>query len=660
MWASINVMSNNQEEIVTRAIEHFKCGDYEKARLQFLKAGRKYGYRFFLVNMRLCCRTRDIKGDKTINRASKEGLKRNFPSRAIGSGLFTHDTAKFDTLNNNESSVYGGNKLSNDITQYVDNEAKYKGKFKNKLIAKVQERFPNAARQATELTRLAKQLAGKDNVSSLYLARTACILDPKEYRKKWYGFLLFNSGYITESIKVLSTLSPNYKLQQWEKNRINYISGCARLLVSPPVVQCSVKKTSLDKGGKRVLYVASSSRPYHYNGYTSRTHGVIKGIMEHGWEVLCVTRPGYPNDREDRDKSMAIHYSSRQEDGVLYQALDGLHRRNVPLDEYIYHSAQILIQRAITYKPSIIHAASNYEAALPALLAAKELGIKFVYEVRGLWEYTAASRTKGWEHTERFYFDAMLESVILKNADSVATLTSALANELYARGADEAKTFLAPNAIDPERFRPRSKDLELAQQLMIDQQTFVVGYAGSVVTYEGLDLLLDAVPMVLSCISNIKVIIVGDGKALCALKQKAKALNILDKVIFCGRVTPQNVGRYMSLFDIVCLPRKRVKVCELVSPLKPFEAMAMKIPLLMSDVAALKEISNNEEYAYLHEAGSSKDLASKILMMARNERAVSAKVDSAYKATVNYHNWTYVAAQFDKCYSNLLNEEIVL
>jgi glycosyltransferase involved in cell wall biosynthesis len=279
--------------------------------------------------------------------------------------------------------------------------------------------------------------------------------------------------------------------------------------------------------------------------------------------------------------------------------------------------------------------------------------------VRGLWEFTAASRIDGWEKTERFSLDRMLESLVTNNSDSVATLTTAMADEIKNRGRENSEIYITPNAITPNDFEPVDKNLIVADKLKIDENEFVIGYAGSIVSYEGLDDLISAVKKLTDVGYKVKALIVGDGKFLTNLKELASSLNVSDYVLFTGRVRSEEVVDYLSVVDLVALPRKPFTVCELVSPLKPFEAMALKIPLIVSDVHALKEIARNETVALVHKAGCSEDLANKIEQCILNSKVMNENRERAFHCVHKEHTWERVSLTLSECYSGLLDPKFV-
>ncbi len=512
----------------------------------------------------------------------------------------------------------------------------------------VRERASGNAELANALVQLAKLCVRSDPEEALRLGRESVQLAPRGYRSKWLAFLLFDAGNITEADELLRTLPKEEKLTPSQRYRSSYIEGCNRLFSNGLILPAALEAPLIEVLPGSVFYVASSSMPYHVSGYTTRTHSVLQSIQSQGWRVHCVTRPGYPDDRTD---SLVESRNELQHlDGVVYEVLPGPHRRKEPLDEYLLKAAEIIEAKARELRPAVIHAASNYEAALPALIAARRLGIPFVYEVRGLWEFTSASKKPGWETTERFALDRQLETLVAKNADRVLTLTGALRLEMAARGVLLDNIHLAPNAIDPEIFLPVTRDTELASLYGLEGSPFVVGYIGSVLVYEGLDDLLKAFAMLRDTIPDAKLLIVGDGDAMGMLKALAQQLRIEEAIVFTGKVVHTAVQRHFGLLDVVALPRKPYKVCELVSPLKPLEAMAMGVPLVVSDVAALKEMVREGETALVHKAADVSSLTNSLLLLAGDPALRVRLANAAREDVLDGRTWSHVGSEICRHY----------
>ncbi len=515
----------------------------------------------------------------------------------------------------------------------------------------IKERIAKPQDAAAAFTFLARLALNTEPSAAVRLGRLAIELDPRGFRRKWLGFLLFDAGHIVEADELLQSLPDDVSMKTSESNKADFINGVCRLYLNPPLIESASVLPSYTPLDKTVMYVVASSLPYHTTGYTARTHGLLQAIESTGWAVRCVSRPGYPWDRTDALDAASA--GLKHVDGIHYEAVQGLNRRKVPLDQYIEKAAQAIEKKALELRPAVIHAASNYEAALPALIAARRLGIPFIYEVRGLWEYTSASRIAEWESTERFALDRNLESLVATHADRVLTLTGALRDELVERGVDSQRITLAPNAVNPDLFLPAQKDASLTQELGLEDATFVIGYVGSIVGYEGLDDLVTAFAQVLEYQPQSRLLIVGDGNAFVSLQRQAQSLGLEDKIRFTGKVSFNEVARYYSLLDVIALPRKLFKVCQLVSPLKPVEAMAMGIPLVVSDVQALKEMVTPGETGLVHTSGDPNSLAEQLLVLANNPSLRQQLAQAAYADMQTNRTWNKVAGDIEAVYTDL-------
>jgi glycosyltransferase involved in cell wall biosynthesis len=218
----------------------------------------------------------------------------------------------------------------------------------------------------------------------------------------------------------------------------------------------------------------------------------------------------------------------------------------------------------------------------------------------------------------------------------VFAITAGIAEELVRRGIDPGKISLLPNGVEAEAFSPMEKDAALRSRYGLEPSDFVLVYCGSLTLYEGLDDLIEAV--VLLCEGGIaaRLLIVGDGPARLELESLAERRRLADAVSFVGSVDPADVRPYWSLADAVALPRKPLKVCEIVSPLKPFEAMAMGKPVVLSDLPVLAEIVKDGETGRLCEPASPQHLASILEELARDP-ALRARLGAAGREWVLAH-----------------------
>jgi glycosyltransferase involved in cell wall biosynthesis len=340
-----------------------------------------------------------------------------------------------------------------------------------------------------------------------------------------------------------------------------------------------------------VLSILAQSVPLTSGGYAARSHGLLMSLAARGWQMEAVTRLGFPYDRWPESDDRVVPMSNTV-DGITYHRILENGTRSYPqypLRSYVDRFADRVIQHAIRHRAQLLHASSFHVNGLATANAARRLGLPFVYEMRGLEDLMKISRDPSFSETDRYRFLTSLENEICHQADRVFVITEALRREMAGRGVPEDRMIVLPNGVDAARFAPRQRDSELERELGVVGKT-IIGYAGGLVDYEGVDLLLEAIAALSQQRDDFHLIVVGDGHYQVRLEELADRLRVGDVVTFTGRVPHSEVDRYLSLFDIAPFPRLPLPVCEMISPIKPFESMAMGKAVIVSSVAALTEI----------------------------------------------------------------------
>jgi glycosyltransferase involved in cell wall biosynthesis len=253
--------------------------------------------------------------------------------------------------------------------------------------------------------------------------------------------------------------------------------------------------------------------------------------------------------------------------------------------------AEPLVERV---RPAVLHAVSNHLNAAVALELGRRHGLPVVYEVRGFLEDSWLSRDATHRETDEFYrLTRELETRRMSEADAVVTLGEAMRAEIASRGIPEEKIFTVPNGVDESFLTPLPDPGDLREQLGIEDGATVVGLTSSFYGYEGLDTLIDAVALLRDRVDQrggppVALLLVGDGPERGALERRAAGRGV--PAVFTGRVPMESVRQYHAVLDVFAVPRRADRVCQLVTPLKPIEAMAGGIPVIASDVRALREI----------------------------------------------------------------------
>ena len=235
----------------------------------------------------------------------------------------------------------------------------------------------------------------------------------------------------------------------------------------------------------------------------------------------------------------------------------------------------------------LIHAHSPALNGLAGARAAKKLGLPFVYEIRAFWEDASVGNGTGRQGSARYRLTRALENYVVKRADRIAVICEGLRNDLIARGVASDKIFVSPNGVDMELFgNPPPPDTALAAQLGLTDKK-VIGYIGSFYDYEGIDDLIAAMPLMAS---GAHLLLVGGGPMEAMLRAQAESSPAKDHIHFVGRVPHEEVERYYSLVDILAYPRKAMRLTDLVTPLKPLEAMAQGRLVAASSVGGHREL----------------------------------------------------------------------
>jgi PEP-CTERM/exosortase A-associated glycosyltransferase len=316
-----------------------------------------------------------------------------------------------------------------------------------------------------------------------------------------------------------------------------------------------------------------------------------------------------------------------------------------------------LFELAKTLRPDVIHAHSPVLDAVPAIRVGRKQGIPVVYEIRAFWEDAAVDHGTTREGSLRYRLTRALETWAVKNADAVTVICEGLRQDLVARGIEPGKITVIPNAVDIDKFSVGGKaDPELKMKLGLGTSR-VLGFIGSFYAYEGLDLLLDALPAILKQMPDVKVLLVGGGPQELALKQQVMALDVKERVIFTGRVPHGEVNRYYDLIDVLVYARHPMRLTELVTPLKPLEAMAQGRLMVASDVGGHKELIDDGKTGVLFRAGQADDLASKVVGLLQDESGWDGMKRNGRAFVESERNWAASVARYRGVYGGLIKSK---
>jgi glycogen synthase len=397
----------------------------------------------------------------------------------------------------------------------------------------------------------------------------------------------------------------------------------------------------------RVLHVLDHSIPLH-SGYTFRTAALLREQRRLGWETHHLTSP----------KQGGTTQATEEVDGLDFfrttPATGSLARWPIVGEWFLMRALGARLKEvAQALKPDLIHVHSPVLNALPSLRVGRQLGIPVVYEIRAFWEDAAVDHGSTTEGSLRYRLTRALETHAIRQAAHVFTICEGLRADIVARGVPTNKVTVIPNAVNVDAFQlAQSPDPELQARWGLADRT-VIGFIGSFYAYEGLGLLVQAMPTLLKSRPDACLLLVGGGPQEAALKVQVVALGLQERVIFTGRVPHQEVSRYYDLIDVLAYPRHSMRLTELVTPLKPLEAMAQGKLFVASDVGGHRELVEHQKTGVLFKADDANALAAALSDLLDHPDRWPALRAQGRHFVESVRNWPNSVAQYRAVYESL-------
>jgi PEP-CTERM/exosortase A-associated glycosyltransferase len=395
----------------------------------------------------------------------------------------------------------------------------------------------------------------------------------------------------------------------------------------------------------KVLHILDHYKP-HFSGYVFRTAYIMKHQKEFGIEPVILTSPkhGSADAPVEEIDNMTIYRTSENEFG------------NIPFirERRLMKALQERMEQVVEIeKPDIIHAHSPSLNGIPAVRVGRKNGIPIVYEIRAFWEDAAVDHGSFNEGSLKYRISRFIETYLMKKVDDLFTICEGLRKEIASRGILSEKINVVPNCVNTEFFKPEEYYEELADKYGFRNKT-VFGYIGSFYHYEGIDLLLDAYAKTLLQRRDTALFLIGDGPEKHALSQRAAKMGLLGHVIFTGKVPHDQIKKYYSVIDILVYARKKMRLTELVTPLKPLEAMAMGKIALGSDVGGIKELITQEKDGFLFRAGDLSDLYRSMIDLCLRNKNLDPIRHTAIETAHNKRQWSSSVKKYLPVYERLV------
>jgi PEP-CTERM/exosortase A-associated glycosyltransferase len=398
----------------------------------------------------------------------------------------------------------------------------------------------------------------------------------------------------------------------------------------------------------KILHILDHSLPFH-SGYALRTYNILRAQARLGWQPVALTSPE--------------HNRITQTNETEYETIEGFryYRSRAACKELsqmsrTYKDAPVLSRRlgevvAIEH-PDILHVHSPVYNAWPVLWIRMRTGIPVVYEVRAFWEDASMGQRRCRPRSWRYQLTAAMEKWVCRKADQVAVLCRGLKSDLIQRGISRDKITMVFNGVDLDDFQACPLDREFLGEWKLEGKQ-VIGFIGSFFQYEGLDLLIDAMAQLAATRPNLALLLVGAGRMEARLKEQVRRRGLCDRVIVPGRIPHERIAGVYALIDILVYPRYSMRLTELVTPLKPLEAMAMGKPVVASDIGGHREMIEHGNNGLLFAAGNVNALAEALRIVLDDPHLRRNLVAQASRCVAK-HSWHETVALYDDVYNRAL------
>ncbi len=383
-----------------------------------------------------------------------------------------------------------------------------------------------------------------------------------------------------------------------------------------------------------------------HSGYTFRTRAILKAQVAKGWSVAGVTGARHTADGPPVETV----------EGLTFYRADAPANARSPLKEWREIAALAAKTDALvaTFKPDLLHAHSPVLTALAGLRVAKKHNIPLIYEIRAFWEDAAVGNGTGREGSLRYRATKALETYAVGRADAVAVICDGLKQDLIARGIAPDKIMVSPNGVDLELFGdPPPPDIELIAKLGLEDAE-TIGFIGSFYDYEGIDDLIAAMPALFRMRPRMHLLLVGGGPMEVSLRAQAEKSPVASRIHFVGRVPHTEVDRYYSVIDILAYPRKRMRLTDLVTPLKPLEAMAQRRLVAASNVGGHRELIEDGVTGTLFAPDDPSAIATALAELLEQRGMWDARRDTARAFVERDRNWSSNISRYQPVYDKLL------
>lgn len=402
----------------------------------------------------------------------------------------------------------------------------------------------------------------------------------------------------------------------------------------------------------RALHILDHSLPV-LSGYSTRSHHALRAQRNVGVSPVALTSPKHGSAESDATEIDGITYyrtPAPQPSGLRAQPVVA----ELDLMRRVARRLRDVQRRCAS---QVLHAHSPVLNGIPALWVGRSLGLPVVYEIRAFWEDAAVDHGTHREGSPRYRAVRALETWVMRRADAVGVISHGLGDEVRRRGISQEKLYYIPNGVDTERFHPLPRDPELTRRWNLEGRV-VIAFIGSFYHYEGLDVLVDAWAQAAPQVPNATLLLIGSGEVAANVAAQVERLGVTGQTVLTGALPHAEIGAAYSVCDLLVYPRKSMRLTELVTPLKPLEAMAAGRAVLASDVGGLRELIRHGETGMLFPADDVGALARTLVELVHDSALRERLAAAGREDVIRTRNWNHLVQVHADTYTSLLHGRV--
>lgn len=396
-----------------------------------------------------------------------------------------------------------------------------------------------------------------------------------------------------------------------------------------------------------------------YMGSDRRVFDLVRHV--HGWAFEFAVVPPLRILGGRCEQALEEYFKRHFIDGIVEDESGGIHGhyfllppwlmeswRRLPLPVSYALTVPYLVARAVAYlrekRPNVVIVAHpSYLCGAVGLLAAHFAGIPAILDYPDAWTplavETAAIDPRGV--TARIL--RILEAAIARSARQIVSITRGLETYIRRLGAKGAVDVVA-NGADGARFDADTV-VSARESLGYTDEDEVILYSGRLEPWSGVHDIVEAITEVCNVRPRAKFMFIGDGSAAAQLIDEVASHHIRDRVQFLGFQRYSRMPQLIAAADIAIVPFPHTPTTEVCSPVKLFEYLLMRKPVITTDLPGVREAVNEEHVVFVRDL-SAAELRTAVLQLLGDPERRMRMQEAGYQLCREQYVWETLAVKF--------------